>query len=251
MAFLRAADLRTRQGEYSQARLAIESARAIGLALDDPDILTIAERWLALLTHASGDHKQARSLWNGVRERAVARSRLDMDFEEEDTFTLGWWALAEGDYPQAQRLLARHYDLVLARSDANAVSTVARPLGYALLYQGDFAQAAARLRESLELNLALGSQQAAAACLAAFGALALARADLAGSARLFGASEAACESIHTPLMQSDEVEVRRNTAILRERMDPAALVAAWAEGQAMTLDEAVACARADADRLTG
>jgi hypothetical protein len=33
-------------------------------------------------------------------------------------------------------------------------------------------------------------------------------------------------------------------------MDPAALAAAWAEGRAMTLEEAVACARADAARLT-
>jgi predicted ATPase/DNA-binding XRE family transcriptional regulator len=245
------ADLRLRQSEAEQAGSALEQARAIGLALGDPDILTSAESGMALQAHERGEHALARALWNCVRERAAAGNRLAVTLVEDESFVLGNWALSEGDFPQALRLLAQSYDFVLARSDTNSVSTVTRPLGYALLYQGDFAQAAARLRQSLDLNLGLGTKQAAAACLAAFGALALARGDLAASARLFGASEAACESIRTPLMNMDEVEVRRNTAILRQRMDPAALAAAWAEGRAMTLDEAVACARADADRLTG
>jgi hypothetical protein len=81
-----------------------------------------------------------------------------------------------------------------------------------------------------------------AACLAAFAARALACNELRQAGRLFGAAEALSESIHEPLLPEDAFQVRRNVAVLRERLDAATLNAAWAEGRAMTLDQAVAYA---------
>jgi hypothetical protein len=111
-----------------------------------------------------------------------------------------------------------------------------------LLYLGDLDAALPQFRESLVLNAEVEDIQAVAACVAAFGAVALARGDLTRAARLYGASEALSQSIHTRLLVFDHEQFERNVTALREQLDAAALNAAWAEGRAMTLEQAVAYA---------
>ncbi|HSH81420.1 MAG TPA: hypothetical protein VLA19_23070, partial [Herpetosiphonaceae bacterium] len=79
----------------------------------------------------------------------------------------------------------------------------------------------------------------------------------AGSAehavRLLGASEAALERMGAFHQPSDMPEIDRIVAAVRERLDDAAFDSAWAEGRAMTLEQAVADALEEAgDRsITG
>ncbi len=64
------------------------------------------------------------------------------------------------------------------------------------------------------------------------------------AARLFAAAEALLDSIGAPLAPADRAAVDRDLAALRARLDPAAFVAAWAEGRAMTREQALAFASA-------
>ena len=238
-AYLYLGDVQARQGELDQASAALRQAEAIGLALDDPELrLAVKERqiWGA---QARGDYASAHTHVAQWRELVISRMLLDARAREiVEADLLGNLALAEGDYSKAQRLLSRHIEL-LDPTNKNWLSTAARGLGYALLYQGQYAEAARWLRESLVDNRALGQQLAVAACLAAFGALGVACDDLVRAARLFGASEAITEAIHTPLLCSDVKQVDRNVVVLRERLADDILNAEWAAGRAMTLEQAV------------
>ena len=60
--------------------------------------------------------------------------------------------------------------------------------------------------------------------------------------RLHGASEAALERTGAFHQPADKLEVDRNIATVRAQLDKATLAAAWADGRAMTLEQAVAYA---------
>ena len=62
------------------------------------------------------------------------------------------------------------------------------------------------------------------------------------AAQLFGASEALIKEIATPLYQPDLIEYDRNIGGVRAGIDDLAIADAWHEGQALSLDEAVALA---------
>ena len=60
------------------------------------------------------------------------------------------------------------------------------------------------------------------------------------AARLFGAAEAIREAIHTPLWPDNLPEYGRQVAAVRAQLDEATFASAWADGRAMTTEQAVA-----------
>ena len=66
--------------------------------------------------------------------------------------------------------------------------------------------------------------------------------DAGRAARLFGAAHALRESVGIPLRPIARPEYERDVAAVRTRLDEASWQAAWAEGQAMTLEQAIAYA---------
>jgi hypothetical protein len=72
--------------------------------------------------------------------------------------------------------------------------------------------------------------------------IACAQAEGQRAARLFGAAEGLRASANSPMAGQERGEYEQNVAALRALLDAKALEAAWAEGRAMTLDEAAAYA---------
>ncbi len=62
------------------------------------------------------------------------------------------------------------------------------------------------------------------------------------AARLLGASEALLEAMGIVMHPVERSEIDRDVAAVREQLDEATFEAAWAEGRAMSLEEAVAYA---------
>jgi hypothetical protein len=60
--------------------------------------------------------------------------------------------------------------------------------------------------------------------------------------RLFGAAEALCEANTWRLLSDSLIDRDRCVAVARARLGEAAFVAAWEEGRALSLDQAVAYA---------
>jgi hypothetical protein len=59
------------------------------------------------------------------------------------------------------------------------------------------------------------------------------------AARLLGAAEALRVATHVPVPPVDQTDYERTVAAARAHLDEATFAAAWAEGRAMTLEQAI------------
>jgi predicted ATPase/DNA-binding CsgD family transcriptional regulator len=116
-------------------------------------------------------------------------------------------------------------------------------LGWAELQRGELAQSRAAYRDGLALaessddRMRMGRSVGGAAGLAAAGG------DPLLAARLFGAAAAQRDDEQVQLKPSIQAELDRLTARVRDDVGEAPFAAAWAEGRALRLEEAVAEAR--------
>ena len=119
--------------------------------------------------------------------------------------------------------------------------------------QGDERRARGLLAESLAVHDKLGTRLGIANVLMEVAALVARqgqqREKLEGAARLYGAVEA-LSNINVGADQLSDLERaarQRTAAMLQSRLGEATFAAAWAEGRAMTLEQAVAYAREQVD----
>ena len=101
------------------------------------------------------------------------------------------------------------------------------------------------LKESLGVHHDLGDRWRIASVLESLAEAARAQGEFERAVRLFGAAEALREAIGTPVPLCERPDRDSNVAAARARLDDAAWEAAWAEGRAMSLGEAVGYALAE------
>ena len=104
------------------------------------------------------------------------------------------------------------------------------------------------LEEALALDRELGNWAYGAYCLESFAGLAGARAQGARAARLWGAAETLRESIGAPPTPEARPYYERSMAAVRALLGEAAWEAAFAEGSAMSPEEAAEYALGENDR---
>ena len=105
--------------------------------------------------------------------------------------------------------------------------------------QGDHERAIALHLESLVLARETGQQREIAEYLGGLAGLATEQGQPERAARLFGAAEALRQSIGAPLPPTEWAAYERDVAVARARLGEDAFAAAWAEGWAMPLEQAV------------
>ena len=113
-------------------------------------------------------------------------------------------------------------------------------MGLVAYRQRDYASAHALTREGLIGWRELGASWTVHNGLATFAALAATRGQPERAVRLAGATEAFGESVHVNPIPLAETVLNEAVAMARASLGEAAYQAAWAEGRAMSLDEAVA-----------
>ena len=112
-------------------------------------------------------------------------------------------------------------------------------LGMVAVREGDLSQAHARFREALGVMQAVVGPWGLAPILAGFSRLAVATGESVRGVRLGAFATAVSESYHTPLIPFSEALLTEGLDTVRRRLGPAAYAEAWAEGRAMSLDQAV------------
>jgi DNA-binding CsgD family transcriptional regulator len=120
-------------------------------------------------------------------------------------------------------------------------------LGYVALHQHRVAQAAAHFAEALTLGQTLGHEINIANALAGLAAVASTQERPQPAARLLGAATARWEAASYQLDRVDQTAYGHNLATVRAQIDPATFDAAWADGQALPLEQAIAEAQDIAD----
>ena len=157
----------------------------------------------------------------------------------------------QGDYGQARMFYEEGLAGYREIGDRLGTATVLHNLGHVALRQGDQRQAAELFKQALALHQEGDNDRGVALslCLAGLGGVAAASAEANAEwtrvARLLGAAAAGLETAERGISPVDQAEFDHYQGAARAALEPAAFDAAWAEGQAMTLEQAVAYALED------
>ncbi|MBC7228133.1 MAG: tetratricopeptide repeat protein [Thermoflexales bacterium] len=155
---------------------------------------------------------------------------------------LGYIALHQENLARARSLLEQSLTLFREPDDRYLKTRAWLALGNVACREGDYAQARSLYTQALLALKELGNIWGVFYLLEAFGHLALAEGEPERAAYLLGAAERLGESIGTALAPAEQSEHESNLAAARAALGDAAFAAAWAAGQAMTLEETIACA---------
>ena len=197
-----------------------------------------------------GDLAQAEA-----RARAALRLYRRLDPEGVPTsahsahLLLARVAERRGDAAQAGAHYAEGLRLTRLGGGANEHGRMLRRVGHFALAQGDLPRAAALLRGALARLREGGSLHNAPACLVGLAAVAAAQGGATRAARLCGAATAALAARYgraRPADDADEDDFERTVAAVQATLAEAAPRAAWAEGQATPLEQAIADALEEA-----
>jgi hypothetical protein len=109
-------------------------------------------------------------------------------------------------------------------------------------HQGDYERAEAHILDALALFLELENTRYIPQVLAMLAGPVSAQGNPQKAALLLGASGALLEKMGLVLQPGDSFEIERSERAIREQLDDATFEAAWAEGQAMAFEEAIAYA---------
>jgi predicted ATPase/class 3 adenylate cyclase len=119
-------------------------------------------------------------------------------------------------------------------------------LGYTVLYRGDEHQAVSFFTQALDLSRDVDKGGWVVASLAGLAAVAAARGKVEAAARLYGAAEAQYQgplaegkTLDSMIDPVDRREFEHYQAMCRNQLGEATFDAAWAEGQGMTLEQAL------------
>jgi DNA-binding CsgD family transcriptional regulator len=155
---------------------------------------------------------------------------------------LGNVLLIRGDRERATRKFEEALALGRRRADRLATSIALYNLAQLALGEADHELALNTLTEGSTLSLQMGDLANLSYFLEGLAVVAASRGEAGRSARLFGAAEGSMEEAGGPVYNyymPDRALYERTQAAARSRLDDAAWTAAWAEGRAMSPEEAV------------
>lgn len=227
------------QGDYARAETtlneALTIAKELGMQYDIPSTLSN----LAFIAYDQGDLDRAEALWN-------ESARLHRAEEEKSGLSyalhgLGWVAYRRNDIRSAQMQLDESFALCQTISDKRGIAALMHALGKLAQVKGDRTHAWSLLCESLIYRKKMGDKLGIAETLGGIASMCVTtRPDAA--ARLFGASESIREAIAAPLPPIERDEYERDTTATRNALGQDAFANAWAEGCAMSIEQAIAFA---------
>jgi predicted ATPase/class 3 adenylate cyclase len=230
-------------GDYERAKELLEESLALSRKADDK--ITIAEALLQLgsMSGSMGDHARAMEIYE---EGIIVCREVGYTYRLPDfLYSLGYMLMLEGDYERGAALNEEAVAICREHGYRNSLNYALDNLGWAALLQGDHERARTFYQEGLALCKVLGDRLIASESLEGLACISGAAGEVERAARLFGAAHKLREALgavafeHTP-----EEDAWREPYLdaARSQLDEASWEAAFAEGQAMTFDEAISYA---------
>jgi non-specific serine/threonine protein kinase len=238
---LNAAGMLAYYGDHERGKISNREALALSRELGDKGNQAWALVWLG--AHSAGHPEEYQA------GTALCEEGLTLFRELNDKLGMAWalnmlgeLARLGGDYERAG--MAYEESLAISRQIGAKLrgSLTHDMLAFVAQHQGDYDRAEAIFLEGLALAQELGSKHQSAYSLALLAGPVGAKGQPKRAARLLGASEAIFEAWGVGPVAADKPELDRYLAAARAQLDEAAFKAAWAEGRAMSLEEAVAYA---------
>ncbi|HEX5505900.1 MAG TPA: protein kinase, partial [Thermomicrobiales bacterium] len=225
------------QGDLGPGIAFLRESLELSRGLGDKRGIAFGLNGLAFLAHHQGDLARARALLEEAL--ALFEARGDTFGRALILTNLGLVARSEGNIAEAVALQERSLALSRELGERWGWGMALTRLGMATLLQGDAARARTFLREALTLYRELGDPRATAECLEGLAGVAGAQGSPARAARLFGAAAALRADLGVPMPSFIRRYYEHFLAAARAHADEAAFAAAWAEGEALPLAEAI------------
>lgn len=226
------------QGDYGLARSCAEEALADVQAAGHKHGINDVLYDLGRLALVDGDLETARG-WID-RGLALAREREDPWWIAVGLLHLGTVTRLEGSLPEASDLYGQSLALARQLSVNETIAEILCLLGQTALQQGDDGQARRYYQESLALASSAGYKLRIAACLEGMGDVAATRGRAVRAEQLFRAADTLCRRLGAVLPPYEQSIFARSVTRGGTRRDQPAWETAWAAGERLALDEAIA-----------
>ena len=240
-------DMETELGDYETASSLMKEALDIMLELKDVRGIARALWQLGQCAVRPGDYEQAVQYFE--KALPLLRQVGDRAHTAIALSGLAEVAVRSGDFERATELEEESLTLRREIGEKWGIAVSLGNFAWIALRRDDLKQAVALLTESLTLRREIGDIGGTAWCLEKLAEIAL---TIGGStqrgdeyrraARLYGAAASLRAPLDSVIDLVDQPQYERHLALLREQMGETAFAAAWAEGQAMTAEQAVAYA---------
>jgi predicted ATPase len=224
-------------GDYAGALPLFEEARSIflecGSRLDRASATMGLGVTSGAVGHPEGVHLMEEAL-------GLAREGGDKNLAAVCLIALGENARFMQDYPRAGGFYEE--SLALLREAGNLFWTAycLQNLAHVMLREGNWRRAAALLREALEIGREHQYVMVTNLYLAAMAGVALGRNEPRRAARLLGTVDTQLRRVGARFQPPDQNEHDHYLKLARTHLDATTFETAWAEGAAMTVDEAIA-----------
>ena len=228
------------QGDLDTARAAADEAEALCRQHGYTWQLGMVFSARGLIAGASGDPIAARA--GNEQSVRLARDIGNPWISAMVIFSSSMIAAHVGDTGAARVRLEECAVLFRQLRDRHMVNVTRSELGHIERRLGNYAEAATLYHETIAGWLELGDRTALAHELEALGIIAAAQGQPRRAAQLFGAADALRQETRSSMTGMERAEYTEALAHARAQVDEPEWSAAWAEGRAMTLEQAVAYA---------
>lgn len=161
---------------------------------------------------------------------------------------LGEIAMRQGELERATAMLEESLIMRREQNDKWGMAVSLGSLGWIAMRRGEWDQATTQLRESLSIRKQIGDKGGVAWCLERYGDIATAHGNNQHAIRLFAASSSLRGKIGSIIDAVDRPEYESTISDLKIQLGDAQYSAAWAEGSALTMEQAIEVALRDEER---
>jgi tetratricopeptide (TPR) repeat protein len=224
-------------GDAAGARSRCEESLAVARELGDRREIARSLHYTAIVAHQGGAHASAEALYDEC---------VSLFSEVGDDHYLAWslFGLANvlrdrGNYDRAVALHDRVVSLAQDLGHDDLVAWARYGMGFVAAITGREGHAGPQLRESLILFRGVDNQRGIAWSLHGLAMVAGARSDDDRATRLFGAAEATRERLRMPWWPAQHAHFEQKLAAAKRALGEETFAAAWIEGRAMSLQEAI------------
>jgi tetratricopeptide (TPR) repeat protein len=227
----------------------LEESLALAREADDATAVALAMVWLADAAAGQGDLDRAQALATEALARWSALADSGWWRTSEALSVLGYIAALRGDQDEAETRFTEMLDLARAVGADLATARALEHLGTCARERGDPRRAAALYAESLALAGDARYLPYVYNNVKSLGAVAAVTGRPHQAARLFGAALALRErhGLHQPPAEQPRLE--RAIAPARAALPEAVFAAAWSDGRALSMEQAIAEALTLADEV--
>lgn len=265
------------QGDYAAARASLEESLALGRSLGDTEGIASALNILGIIAKQQGEYERASQLY--VESLVLSRQLGNKRQIAKLLSNLGVVAQLQTELQKARGLLEESLTLFRELDDKDGLGMVLHNLGVIAKEQHEYAQASILYTESLSLSREmgdkhntvkslitlgtlrlldddpqgarvwyaealelcrdLGDKEVTAYCLEGLAAVLRADAEPSRAVCLWAAAAALRDAIGAPLSPNGQLHFEQNLATARQALGDERFAAAWSEGGAMDMDQAL------------